>query len=97
MVSQRSSGLISSSDLTNVLGENPQILDGSPKRKRESIYRACDFIAPGKGLWDYMSRNSERFLRTDNCVRDFAYTALLGAVHLGYAVGAYIGLSKLFE
>lgn len=96
MTSRKSSGSVSRADLTNVLGENPQVLDRSMK-ENEPIYRPCDFIAPGKGFTDFMFRNSERFIRSNNCVRDFAYTAVLGAVHLGYAVGAYVGISKLVE
>lgn len=98
-MTKKNSRYVSGADLTAVVNAELDLfanVDESPK-KEDSVYRPCDFIAPGKGFTDFMFRNSERFIRSNTCVRDFAYTAVLGAVHLGYAVGAYVGISKLVE
>ncbi|MGV8142826.1 MAG: hypothetical protein ACP5NS_04315 [Candidatus Pacearchaeota archaeon] len=98
-MTRRNPRYVSGADLTSVVNANLGLfarVEGSVK-KEDSLYRICDFIAPGKGFFDFMFRNSERFLRTNNCVRDFVYTAALGAVHIGYGALAVYGISKLLE
>ena len=98
-MTSRKNSSISGADLTDVVNANMHLfldIDES-STKKDSIYRVCDFIVPGKGFLDFMSRNSKRIINSDNCVRDSVYTALLGAWHVGYGIGLYSGISKLFE